>query len=401
VGTQVERLRDLVSLAAAEAADGAVVLADSEGRIEFALGLPVAAFYRELRGPEAVQSLLDAVNAGQSPSWFQGAPPVRSTANLLWTPAQLLDALAGPARDPAAGPTALPRRGLLPPLPAGEEISTEGRGLFGLINSVSDALLTIGAAPEGAIVVLDGRPSDAVAMTGSGTQFGPDAIDALLAAGLGSLAARRYPARLLQALPVYWRATEVSPLLPARLARLEDMLGAFLKPDQQGAVLIFDGPVVGVALFEGEQVLAAYRDDGPEVGGSELLTGLIGSPAAVVRAVVGPRDTTEPAPKTAPEAGTGRRAGPEEPARVAPSPLEADGEDLKGAREEICRLAERKLRTHASPALQVIEEAALTRGGLFQAIEDLGRLRIRLVQRASMEQLAAEARELLDSKAVP
>ena len=391
--TELGSLRELVRLAALEAADGAITLPQSEGRIEFALGRPLAAFHDGRRGPEAVQSLLAAVIAGQSPSWSQGGSPVRSTANLHWTPAKLLDALASPGDGAAVDPAAHPRRGLLPPLPVAEEISPEGRGLFGLINSVSDALITIGAAPEGAIVVLDGRPGDAVAMSGQSTRFGPDAIDALLAAGLGTLSARRYPARLLRALGVYWRATEVLPALPARLARPEGLLGAFLKPDQQGALLVFDGPVVGVVLFQGDGVLAAYRNDGPEVGGSELLTALIASPAAVVRAVVGPRDA---AAEAVPEAAAAPRAAPEEPARhVTPPAKKADGEDLKRTRDEICGLARRKLRTHASPVLRVMEEAVPTPEGLSQAIDEIGRMRIRLVQSTSMEQLAVEARELL------
>jgi hypothetical protein len=42
-----------------------------------------------------------------------------------------------------------------------------------------------------------------------------------------------------------------------------------------------------------------------------------------------------------------------------------------------------------------MEEAVLTPQGLSQAIDEIGRMRIRLVQSTSMEQLAVEARELL------
>jgi hypothetical protein len=408
---QLQRLAELLRSVAAVAADGAVILPDSNGSIEFALGVPIAAFSGAETGEQAVRSLVSAVRSGQSWTWSQGGQGRSRGQNLAWTPARLLDTVTEGATQEPANEVSRPRRGLLPPLPPGEAVDTGGRGFFGLINSLSDALVTVGLPPHGAVVVLDGRPVDAVTHTAGGdVQLGADAMDALIAGGLGALSARRYPAALLRALPVYWRAADVLPAVAARLVDPELFVRALLRPGYEGAVLVFGGGVGGVILFRGGEVLCAYRTDGQAVAGMELISPLLNVPDALMRAVLG-RSQVTPAPESAPARTPIHPVSPDVPAvppqaAGLPDPLpvasmEPDQQRLREVRDQIRSLVQRRLQSHAGSVLPVIDGAPLTQTGLSEAIEELAGRRIRFVRRSSMEDLATQSAQLLGALEQP
>ena len=278
----------------------------------------------------------------------------------------------------AAAATALP---VLPPVPSGPEPFFQARGLAALIAALDDAVISYaGPHAKAIIVVVGGRVLDAIAApAGHAPILGLDALNAIGPADSANLHAATADRRLALALPSYWREADRLPPIPARWVDPAGLIEAMIRPDRRGAVVLRSPSDIGIALFDESGFIAAYSKSYPAPGGMETLARLVADSDTMIHG------------RIADVSGQAGRPGQEvlqERAVALPDPIER-------CRGEILRMADSVLHLHSEPVAARFKAAPGTAAGLLLAAEEVGEMRLRLINPATMRSLAERAEQIV------
>jgi hypothetical protein len=276
---------------------------------------------------------------------------------------------------------------LLPPLPEAASAAPPGRSLAAIVAGLENGV--IGATwgeHEARIVILEGRPHDAVAVSvGQITMRGGDVLDELSALPATELKVRPTSQRLALAMATSWTAPQVVDVQVCWLDSAQ-IVTQLNRPGRAGAILVAAPTELGVAFIDQDGLVCAYSDRHPKPGELEVLTHLLAEPEARLAARL--KDLT-------------RRPPAQEPVHLLPAweaPNMPERPSLEQQRHQILAMVHDKLGVHAEPVALRFLTAPPTHDGLLAACEEVRKLRPRLVSPATLAWIADQAQAVLQPR---
>ena len=270
---------------------------------------------------------------------------------------------------------------VLPPVPAGPQPFFRARGLAALIAALDDAIISHRAvAGEAIVVVVGGRVLDAIsAPAGRPPLVGLEALNAIGPADSPNLRAAAVDRRVALALPSYWRESDRLPPVPARWVDPAGMIEAIIRPGRRGTVVLHSPTDLGVVLFDETGFIAAYSQARPEPGGLETLAALMTDVGTTIHGRIA--DASGQLDQRTEQV-------PEDRVAALPDPIER-------CRGEVLQMAQATLHLHVDPVAARFRSAAATTQGLLLAAEEVRRMRLRLVNPATMHSIAGRAEQIV------
>lgn len=275
----------------------------------------------------------------------------------------------------------VPALPVLPPVPVGPEPFFPARGLAAVIATLDHAIISYRSTGGNAvIVVVDGRVLDAIAAPfGQPPLIGLDALNAMGPSRSQELRAATVDRRLAMVLPSYWREIDRLPPIPARWVDAAGVIEAMIRPGRRGAIVLRSSGDVGIVLFDQGGLIAAYSQSRPDPGPLENLAPLLTDTGTVIHGRIADASGPSDRPPTPPVDD-----------RTAAQP-----DSMERCREEIVQLAQRTLRLHAEPVVEIFRTAIATPDGLFLAADDVREMRLRLISPATLSSIADQAERIV------
>ena len=246
----------------------------------------------------------------------------------------------------------------------------------------TDVLTFIGDAPRVQLAYEEDRGSRAVALFRGG-QFvdalfvgpseiltGRPAYEMILAAGRGTVALSEIPAEVFEALPACWNGALTVPETSVEGMDLDE-LNSGLESDRATAVVeIATRTDLGVALFHGGAMVAAYTASAPhrQVNRDALVV-LVSDPTATVKVRT---LYSDPAPR---EQG-------------APPPPQAISDEWQNFLSAATMAVSNRLQQHAWVVNEILEQAEPTAEGVAAALDQIAQTVHRAVRPQTMRELA-------------
>ncbi|MBO0681727.1 MAG: hypothetical protein J2P45_01115 [Candidatus Dormibacteraeota bacterium] len=311
---------------------------------------------------------------------------------------------------------------IFPPLTGGHEVPIQFRTLPRAVASLRTGVLVADSnriRARAMVVFLEWHAVDGMALCEGRSVTGPDALDEIADAPVDHLAFFKLPSRMAAVLGNYFLPTEIGNL-PAAHVLPDSFIGSLARPDTRGCVLIQAGDEMGLVFLAAGEVVLATRPATGGIGGMEVVADLFARPGARIWVRLGPLSEEFAVPDPAGERAearppsTGHGSIGSQPApslwsvprpadsEVAPGPVPEPSappppaaSELDEVLEEILQRARERLGRHAAAVEEVFRGAPRTREGLRSAAESVRGLRIRLVSRGTLEEIADQAVAIL------